>query len=97
MCTVYMHYMLIVSIFFTVHDPPSNIVVTSQYPGSPRAKVEWSFAGETSDLTHFRVMVQVDGKVLTDQEALSGMYIAMTVEGCSVIDNVLVKITELKK
>ena len=47
-------------------------MVTSQYPGSPRAKVEWSFAGESSDIAHFLVLVQVEGKMQADQEVPSG-------------------------
>ena len=56
-----------------VHDSPSNIVVTSQYPGSPRAKIRWSFAGESSDLTYFRVVVEADGNVQADMEVPSGI------------------------
>jgi hypothetical protein len=66
------HGALAITGYPTVHDPPSNIVVTSQYPGSPRAKVEWSFAGESSDIAHFLVLVQVEGKMQADQEVPSG-------------------------
>ena len=54
--------------FTSGRESPSDIKVTPQYPGSPRAKVEWSYRGETSDLCHFRVTIQVDEEELNSQD-----------------------------
>ena len=37
-------------------------MVKAQYPGAPSARVVWSFEGNSSDLTHFHVLTQVDGE-----------------------------------
>jgi hypothetical protein len=56
-----------------VHEPPSSVKVTPQYPGSPRVKIRWSFEGESSALCHFHVVVQVAEKVQADCEVPSGI------------------------
>ena len=48
-----------------VHDCPSTIEVMAEYPGSPQAKITWSFPGESSDLTQFRVELAPEGKEVT--------------------------------
>lgn len=52
-----------INVTSTVRKPPSNIVVTAEYPGSPSGKVEWLFSGESSDLSHFCVVIQADGEM----------------------------------
>lgn len=44
------------------HRRPENIKVTLHYSGSPEAKVEWSFLGDFSELSHYIVKAQTDGK-----------------------------------
>ena len=57
-----------VGLHVAVRNPPSDIVVTPQYPGSPRGSVVWCFQGESSDLSHFSVVIQADGETETCQK-----------------------------
>ena len=50
------------NVILAVRNSPSKIAVIPEYPGSPRARVQWSFAGESSDLNCFRVAVQDNEK-----------------------------------
>ena len=49
-----------ISHYFSDLCSPSDIVVSPQYPGSPKADVTWCFSGECSDLSSFTVMVKSD-------------------------------------
>ena len=51
-----------------------DIKIVPDYAGSPNAKVEWSFKGESSDLSHFRVTVQTEegGIIFEDSIAKDG-------------------------
>ena len=46
-------------------------MVQPQYPGSPSARIVWSFAGKSSDITKFHVVTQVDGVKETHQDVSS--------------------------
>ena len=54
-----------VGLHFAVKNPPSDIVVTPQYPGSRSGSVTWCFQGESADLSHFSVVIQADGETET--------------------------------
>ena len=62
------------NVILAVRSSPSNIAVIPEYPGSPRARVQWSFAGESSDLNCFRVAVQDDEKEIMRIDVAAGKY-----------------------
>ena len=51
-----------------------DIKIVPDYAGSPNAKVEWSFKGESSDLSHFRITVETEegGIIFEDSIAKDG-------------------------
>ena len=50
------------------------------YPGSSSARVEWSFSGETANLSYFRITTQVDGKQPMIQDVPSSKKILMLLQ-----------------
>ena len=61
------------NVIVAVRSSPSNIAVIPEYPGSPRAGVQWSFAGESSDLNCFRVAVQNNEKEIMWTDVAAGI------------------------
>ena len=53
-------------LIFLGRSSPVDIKVTPKYDGSPDARVEWVFDEVKQDLSHFRVLVEVEGHRISD-------------------------------
>lgn len=63
-------------------NSPSDIVVTAHFPGSPSANVTWSFQGNSSDLSHFSVVIRTGGEKPYQKDVPSGNRELLNVIAC---------------
>ena len=59
------------ALYFTDRCSPVDIKVVPDYAGSPNANVTWSFMGQSSDISHFRITVETDEGGIVFQDKIS--------------------------